>query len=219
MSFDPARFSVFNMTLPESPLVVPQNIDLRTAANASVDFSQLVDAGQLDYISGAYIDNSENSLQLVIGVAGTNQTVKVAPGTQGYYPLLAPNNPKFEISCATSPGLVIPVLFYNVPLLPYNFNVNNSNGGASGPAMTGRSIAALAAGDQVLAGAGAAAQYLLVQNDSAINTIAINIAGADSTVAGIIVQPGGSYELGNGTASAIHISGTAGQPVTAFTGA
>ena len=216
---DPARFGVFNMTLPNSPLVIPQILDLSATASASVDLSQLIDAGQLDYISGAYVDNSENSLQLVIKVLGTNQIVKVAPGTQGYYPLLAPNNPKFEISCATVPGLYIPVLFYNIPLLPYNFNVNNSSSKASGPAMVDRSIGALAAGDQVLAGAGAAAQYLLVYNASATQSIKVNIAGGNSTVRGIPILPGGSYELINGTTSAIHISGTAGEPVTAFTGA
>lgn len=121
--------SVFNQTLSKlGPKVVPQNVDLTTASGLELDLSPLVQNGNIDFVSGAWVDNSANDQVLNIAVAGSKQNIIVPANTQGYFPMLSPNNPIFTFSCATSPGLIIPVIFYNIPLLPYMWNASTGSG-------------------------------------------------------------------------------------------
>lgn len=217
--------SVYNMVLPQAPVIIPQSADMRTASEVDFDFSQPLDNGFIDFISGAWVDNSANTLALTLQVAGSQQQVIFPAGCQGYLPLLAPNNPKFIASCASVPGVIIPIIFYNVPLLPYLINTAGQPVTISGTvtvnqaahAITDRSLT-LAAGDQILCAAGQANSYLIIQNPTGNGNISINIAGGDSTVHGIVIPAGGSYELTKGVTGAVHISGTATQNVIAFAG-
>lgn len=112
--------SVFNMTLSgNGPLVVPYVCDMRTVAEIDADLSALVANGNIDFISGAFIDNHASVELLTIRAAGSNQAIRVPAGFQAYMPILAPNEPKFIISAAGVPGVIIPIFFYNIPLLPY----------------------------------------------------------------------------------------------------
>lgn len=123
--------SVFNMTLSgNGPLVVPFVADFTTANEVEADLSQLIANKNLDFVSGAYIDNSSSSEDLIIKAKGSNQSIKIPAGAQAYMPLLSPNEPKFILSCATSPATLIPIFFYNIPLLPYMWP--QSSGGSGG---------------------------------------------------------------------------------------
>jgi hypothetical protein len=119
---------VFNMTLSgKGPKALPISVDMTLAKTFEVDLSAQVQNGNIDFISGAWIDNSENENELEIIVAGTNQRVAIGSKVQGYLPLLSPNNPKFEFSCAVIPGIIIPIIFYNIPLLPFLYNKSGGN--------------------------------------------------------------------------------------------
>lgn len=123
---------VFNMTLSgKGPKVVPQFVDLLTASSAEIDLSPLIQNGNMDFISGFFFDNTASAVDLIVRTDGVNQKLLLPAGTQGYLPSLSPNNPKFIITAASSPGLIIPFFFYNIPLLPYIWP-NASGGGGGG---------------------------------------------------------------------------------------
>ena len=235
MTYNPNLGSqqVYNMTLPQAPLIIPQSADLRTADSVDFDLSPAIDNQTLDYISGAWVDNSANALPFTLTVAGSQQQVIFPAGAQGYLPLLAPNNPKFTGSCPSSPGLIIPIIFYNVPLLPYLINtaglpVSDSvsitgtvDVARVGKAYTNRSIANLSGSSQTLMAANAAREILIIQNVAA-NNIGVNLAGGTAAIgtAGTITLPAGaSLTLDNSPpVGAITIIGTANDDVTAFEG-
>lgn len=205
---------VFNMVLPSAPMIVPQSIDLRSLTEVDVDLSQLVDNGTIDFISGAYVDNSANPVSLTIRVAGSNQLVTFSAGEQGYVPLLSPNQPKFFIETPTVAGVIVPIIFYNVPLLPYRWGADNSSN--NGATISEGSIT-LDGTNQILVNAGEASKYFILQC-ATNNGVNINIAGGDSTVSGIFLNNGQFYESINGIKNAITISGTSGDVIIFFKG-
>lgn len=52
----------------------------------------------IDFIQTIFVDNSLNLVPISINIAGTGQTITVGGQTQGYYPVLCPNPPKFTVS-------------------------------------------------------------------------------------------------------------------------
>lgn len=230
---------VFNMVLPANPQVVPQYLDLTTASEIDVDLSQLVDNGTIDFISGVWVNNGANSVAINIQVYGSNQHLTIPPYNQAYLPVLCPNNPKFRVYCDSSPGLIIETIFHNIPLLPivyasqansevYVLNetwLTDTQLRASpvpvtraAPTIADRSIASMTGVSQTLVSAGQASNYLLVQNPVGNAAVKINLAGGNAAAVGISVLGGGSYELQNGCANAVTISGTVTQAITAFAG-
>jgi hypothetical protein len=207
--------NVFNMTLPSAPVIVPQSADFRSTNEMEVDLSPLIDKGNIDFISGAFVDNSASGQPLTIQVAGSQQKVIWPAGFQGYLPLLAPNAPKFAVSCPVVPGVIIPIIFYNVPLLPWLTDTTNS-GSVSG-SLTDYS-ASLTGGDDVLVTAGQASNYFLLQNPAGNGPVTLNLAGGDATSSGIVIAAGGSYESAGGISNAINVSGTASDNVVCFAG-
>lgn len=216
---------VFDMVLPSSPLIVPQSADLRTDTSAQFDLSPLIDKQTMDFISGAWVDNSANALALTLRVSGSQQQVIYPPYTQGYLPLLAPDRPIFDVSCASSPALIIPIIFYNIPLLPYLINTQGQPVTVSGTvtvnqsahAFTDRSLT-LDGTNQTICAAGQANSYFILQNPTGNANVSINIAGGNSLTHGIVIPGGGSYELTRGVTGAITVSGTNTQSVIAFAG-
>lgn len=220
---------VFNMVLPNAPLIIPQSADMRTASEVEFDLSPLIDKQTLDFISGAWVDNSENAQALTLSVAGSQQRVVFPAYSQGYLPLLAPNSPKFVATCATAPGVIIPIIFYNVPLLPYLINTQGLPVTFSGTlttkrtglAYSDRSIANLSGSSQTLMAANANREVLIIQNIAA-NSMGVNLSGGTAAIgtAGTITLPAGaSLTFDNSPpVGAITIIGTANDDVTAFEG-
>lgn len=230
---------VFNMVLPANPQVVPQYLDFTALSEIDVDLSQLVDNGTIDFISGVYVNNEFNSIRLYIQVYGSNQHITIPPYSQAYLPLLCPNAPKFRVYSDSVPGLIIETMFHNIPLLPivYQTTPNSEVFVANptwltdaelratpvpitrtAPTITDRSIASLTGASQTLVTAGQASNYLIIQNPVGNAAIKINLAGGNAALSGMSILGGGSYELQNGCANAVTISGTATQAVTAFAG-
>lgn len=76
----------------------------------------------------------------------------------------------------------------------------------------------LAGGDETPVAAGDALRYLSIQNPTGNNPVAVNIAGADSTVSGFTIDGGGSMTLESGLTNAVHVSGTNGETLIIFGG-
>ena len=63
----------------------------------TIDLNQLKNQG-FSIIQTVFIDNSLNSDKLILTVNQTNQVIKCPAYTQGYFPILATNNPKFKLT-------------------------------------------------------------------------------------------------------------------------
>lgn len=228
MTFNPNAGSqkTYNMMLPDDPQAIPQSADLRTLSETEFDLSPLVDKGTIGYISGVWCDNSANDIAITIEVAGTYQRAIFPAGSQGYLPLLAPNNPKFRVYCDSVPGIQIPIIFHNIPLLPWLTYAGgipvftpagiNLNVTVAGPSLS-QNVITLTGGNDSACGVNDALHYLLIQNNGA-NSITVNLIGLDATSDGITILAGGFYEKASGLANAVNVAGTLGEEVICYFG-
>ncbi len=75
----------------EGPRAVPLNLDFTLFDSYVLDYASMQDRGFLSMVQALYIDNSANTAALTVLIGGSLQTIKAAPGSQGYYSVLAPN--------------------------------------------------------------------------------------------------------------------------------
>lgn len=98
----------------EGPKVIPMLVDLRAVSSVELDFSTQNDSQQISFIQCVYVDNSLNALSVSIVVGGTGQKLTIAPGQQGYFPVLSSIPNKFVVS--STGAIQVPIFFSNVPL-------------------------------------------------------------------------------------------------------
>lgn len=111
------RFQNFTMTLPEKgPMSVPDFWDFSANEKTEIDLTQLTEMGWMEYISGVYIDNTENSGSLVFECSGTNQRFTFPAYYSGYVPLFLPNPPKVFVT--STEAALVRFQWYNVPVFP-----------------------------------------------------------------------------------------------------
>jgi hypothetical protein len=80
------------------------------------DLSQVTAKGIETTIQSVFVDNSENTLPVVILVNGTGQKLQVPASAQGVFPLFFSGAPGFQIYVpATLAGAVTRCIFLNVP--------------------------------------------------------------------------------------------------------
>lgn len=117
---DIGRWNVNNAQVPkETPQALGAILNFQGGVTAAlVDLTQNYMGGQISYVQGVFVDNSASLIALILIVNGTNQRVVIPAQSQGYFPLLSQNPPIFSFFGANnaSPGALVPVLFYNVPL-------------------------------------------------------------------------------------------------------
>jgi len=242
------RFQNFTMTLPKGgPISVPDSENFVANVATEIDLSQLVANGWLDYISGVYIDNTQNTGYLTFVCAGTQQRFYFPARAAGYVPLFLPNEPKVTVTSTQTCNVLFQ--WYNVPVFPLILNgpaipgaatecdifsvAGNPISGANVPVDIVASIPlsftpvkptladyhlALSGGSDTLLTAGQGANYFIVQNSLTNAAITLNLAGGNAAAEGIILQPGGTYENINGVTNAVTIRGTATQIVQCFAG-
>lgn len=117
------KFEIFNMQLSDKgPLAVPIILDFTINDDILVDLSSEYQQGFIDYVSGIWVDNSENSEDLYIKISSINQTIVCAANTQGYYPVFITNPPVIDFE--TTGDVKLQVIFYNVPLFPISWSIN-----------------------------------------------------------------------------------------------
>lgn len=214
MAGTPYMVEVFNMTLPpEGPGAIPIVIDFDGISETEVDLTQLVNDGLISYVSGVQVDLldiADGALQLECN--GTGQRLQASAGGITFLPLFLPNPPKISVRAIDGLSGVVRLHFLNFPIWPFGNSGGSGGGGAigpiAGPEMTTATLE-LDGSSQEIAAVGAAASYFLIQNQLGASPIYVNLGGGDAVAVGLIIQPGGSLELPNGTASAITVSGTA----------
>ena len=109
-----------NQTIPdEGPKAIPIRLDFSVAGGSitsySIDLLITQERALLTMVQTLYIDLSTAVNDLIVTVGGSNQIIQAEAGTQGYYPVLCPNPPKFQFDVA-APGDVDTVFLINVPI-------------------------------------------------------------------------------------------------------
>lgn len=207
-------FQIFNGLAPAGgPKGIPITLDFSTASSIKIDLLPEEVVQAIEFVQGAYVDNSSNGAALTLTFEITGQKLVVPANSQGTWPILAPESTKF--TAATTPGAgVAPVLILvNVPLPYSTWGPITVNAPALTPArgaMTNRSGSiAVANTSQQLMAANAARTGLIIENPisaagqgiGAVETLYINISGAAAVVDGgtsIELAPGGVYYSGAG---------------------
>ena len=107
--------SIYNALVPpEGPKSVLISLDFTVTSSYLIDFTQAYMSTSISLVQSVYVDNSQNPDPLSITVAGTQQQITAAPGSQGTYPVIAAIRPK--ITCQSSGGVLVNLIFLNVPL-------------------------------------------------------------------------------------------------------
>lgn len=99
---------------PEGPKVVPIALAFSTNAVIIVDFTLANAQAKISAVQMIYLNNKDNPNTVELSCEGTNQIVTVPAHSQGTYPIISTNRPKF--TCTSDGGVDIVVHFCNVPL-------------------------------------------------------------------------------------------------------
>ncbi len=125
-NFPGTSFSIANVVIPKSgPKTIPCILNFTGVDAHTVDLSQFVDQGRIEYVQTVFIDNSENPNPITLITELTNQRIICPAGAQGYFSVLQPNNPVFDFE-TTAGAFNVPLQFMNVPVQPCVWG--NSNG-------------------------------------------------------------------------------------------
>ncbi len=109
--------SISNVIVPKGgPKAVPAILDFNNTAKIELDGQQVIDAGQIEYLQGVFIDNADNPTAFTLEISGLNQRIVCPPNKQGYFAIMAVNPPKMTAKTTQAANRVINVFFYNVPI-------------------------------------------------------------------------------------------------------
>lgn len=118
--------SVLNALVPpEGPKSVAVPMDFTNTDTVIVDFTITTAQVKISTVQMIYADNFNNPARLDISVSGTSQVIRIPAGRQGWFPVVATNRPKF--ACTTTPGVIVTVLFLNVPVAQGEWNPDENN--------------------------------------------------------------------------------------------
>lgn len=93
---------VGNAVIPnEGPIAVPYNLNFALSTSYTINVRDLLQTGPgypgLSRIQSFWVDNSQNSAELILNITQTNQFIYVPPQSQGYYSVLSPNAGQINI--------------------------------------------------------------------------------------------------------------------------
>jgi hypothetical protein len=104
-----------NATIPaEGPKAIPYALDFSAVQAYGIDVLNLFQNRLLSVIQCVYVDNSNSGSQLILTMTGTQQTIKVPAGAQGYFPVLSPTSG--QINAVSLGGVVVKLDLLNVPM-------------------------------------------------------------------------------------------------------
>jgi hypothetical protein len=122
------QINVLNAVVPpEGPKALPLVLDFTSVASILVDLTITTAQGKISTVQMIWADNSTNAALLTIAVSpGTQQTIKVPPGAQGWFPVMATNRPKLTFSTTAGAGQIT-VILLNVPVAQGQWFPSGSN--------------------------------------------------------------------------------------------
>lgn len=120
------NFPVTNIVIPgEGPRVLACALNFTDTNSIDVFTLLSVYMGQISYIQGAYVDNSDNPAQLTLVVKTTQQSITIPAYGQGYYPILFAATPDLTVS-TTQAAISVKLHFYNVPIQAQQWLTNDA---------------------------------------------------------------------------------------------
>jgi hypothetical protein len=106
---------IFNALVPkEGPRMVPFEVAFPTAPSFEIDLTMTVQQRRITVVQSVYMDCSLCDAPVTLQVENTFLNIEAAAGTQGYYPLLVPDTPKFIVSSTSMAKCIL--IFLNVPV-------------------------------------------------------------------------------------------------------
>lgn len=110
------QISVLNALVPpEGAKSLAVNLDFTSASSVLVDLTITTAQVLISTVQAIFADNSGNDAELIVTSAATQQVLRIPPGAQGWFSLVATNRPK--LTFATPAGIgIIQCLLLNVPV-------------------------------------------------------------------------------------------------------
>jgi hypothetical protein len=116
------RFATHNAVLPKAgPMAYPWTLDFTAVGEQVIDMEPEISANRIDFISGVFVDNSDNPAVLEIEVMSIGQVVKIPAGKQSYMPLLCTDAAQLTFRTTVNNLLHVPVFVLNFPVWPIIF--------------------------------------------------------------------------------------------------
>jgi hypothetical protein len=114
-----ASIPVYNAQVPsEGPFALTLSLDFSANASYSLDLEMLTaGGGNISMVQTIFLDTTGLTGNTTVTVGGTVQTIIAKANTQGYYPVLSPNPPRFTFANAGGAGIA-KVILVNVPIAP-----------------------------------------------------------------------------------------------------
>lgn len=114
-----ASIPVYNAQVPpEGPFCVILTLDFSANASYSLDLEQVTaQGGIISMVQSVFLDTTGLTGNLNVLIGGTVQTLIVKQNTQGYYPAVSPNPPRFVFSNSGGTGIAR-IILLNVPIAP-----------------------------------------------------------------------------------------------------
>ena len=104
----------YNGAIPNQPQTVNVDLSLNPAETVLVDLKLMIMQGRIAGVQTLYIDNMGASGDVIIFIRDTSQRIIAKKDTQGYYPVLATNLMKFEVTATAVQNTSIQ--FINFPI-------------------------------------------------------------------------------------------------------
>lgn len=207
-------FGIWNGYAPKAgPKALPYDFDFEGDETLTGDLLTENLRGNMEFVQGMYVDNSDNAVAFKITFGITNMRVVVPAFSQGMWPVLAPDQTTFAASLVGGGGGTVHVQFMNVPIAYTQWGPVTVNAAISlTPPVanfTDFSANTTAAESKQVVAANAARKSIIIQNPANnVESFWINFgAAAQQGVNSIEITPGGSYNslIGPVTGQAITI--------------
>lgn len=90
----------------EGSLCIPVRLDFTNTPEWDLDLLNFFEQGRISLIQTAFVDNSNNSNPFTITCQASGMSLVVPPNSQGFFPLLVPNPPRFAFTTLQGSGVV-----------------------------------------------------------------------------------------------------------------
>ena len=108
-------YPVFNSLLPlERSKGIPLLLDFSATSQYKIPSGFLVSHGYFEICQTIWIDTTDATAVFTVTVDRTNQRIQVKPNTQGYYPIVCPN--QFGLTFESATTSTVKVILLNMPI-------------------------------------------------------------------------------------------------------
>lgn len=215
---------VFNGQRPvKGSRIVRLDLDFSIQAEYDINLTSMQENDRIEFIQGAYVDNSANTASFTLLNRRTGQKVIWPPFSFGWATIFCPNQPKLQANTTTTGIITLQLTSFPVA----NDIVQTGPAGSLAPVVQVIEPANILAGQAAIAVTGTAVALpvntlvngVTVKADRGnTDPISIGPTAVNNTVGGtgtgFMLYPGDSLNIGISTLSNVFINGTAGDYIS-----